>query len=595
MRLILIGISFALLLVTPHHANAAHGVSIDGRLKYPPDFSQFDYTSKEAKQGGDLTLHGLGSFDKFNPFTLKGAPPDGLQELCFDGLTVSSLDEPFARYGLIAEDLELAQDRLSMLISLNPNAAFSDGSPITTEDVKFSLEILKSEDTHPFYSTYFQDIDRAEIIDPRHIRFFFKESNREIHIIASELPVLSKAYYTQHPFAEEGFTIPVTSGPYTIQSFSPGKNIVYKKNPDYWAQHHPTRKGMFNFDTITYKFFKDQTISVEAFKAHDFDFMLVNIAKQWARDMRGPRFSSGEIQKQYLPHKLNAGMQGFVFNLRRPLFKDRKVRQALGLAFDFTWTNNALFFNQYKQSYSYFSNSIYAASGLPSERELQLLNQVKADLPPEVFTTPITPVPTTQKGQLRKNLVMAKQLLEEAGWVYRDGALRDSHGSPFEFEIMLSSPSFERVMAPFADNLEKLGIKALYRTLDSALYIRNMRQFDYDMMVNVYGQSQSPGNEQRGMWSSTAARQQGSRNYAGVENKGIDFLVDQIIYASDQETLTAACRALDRALWYGYYVIPNWYAPAHRVVYWNKFNQPQTIPLYYSTFDILMTWWMKEQ
>jgi microcin C transport system substrate-binding protein len=586
-------ISLALLLIIPPGANAAHGVSIDGNLKYPANFSQFDYTSADAQQGGDLTLHGLGSFDKFNPFTLKGAAPDGLQELGFDALTVASLDEPFARYGLIAEDIELASDRLSMLITLNKSATFSDGSPITTEDVKFSLEILKSEDAHPFYSSYFQDIDHAEIIDPHHIRFFFTEPNREIHIIASELPVFSKAYYTKHPFNEEGFTIPVVSGPYTIHSFSPGKNIVYKKNPNYWAKNHPTRKNTFNFDTITYKFFKDQTIAVEAFKAHDYDFMMVNIAKQWARDMQGSRFASGEIQKQYLPHKLNAGMQGFVFNTRRPLFKDRKVRQALGLAFDFTWTNKSLFFNQYEQSSSYFNNSIYAASGLPSEQELQLLNQVKEHLPVEVFTTPPTPVSTTQKGQLRSNLLRAKQLLNEAGWAYRDGALRDSNNTPFEFEIMLASPSFERVMAPFAGNLAKLGIKAHYRTVDIALYIRNMRTFDYDMMVNVFGQSQSPGNEQRGMWSGETAAQPGSRNYAGVDNKAVDFLVEQIIYANDQESLIAACRALDRALWYGYYVIPNWYAPSHRVVYWNKFNQPKTIPLYYSTFDILMTWWTK--
>ncbi len=573
---------------------AAHGVSIDGKLKYPADFTHFAYTDNNARQGGDLVLHGLGSFDKFNPFTLKGVAPDGLQQLGFDSLTVASLDEPFARYGLIARDIELSTDKLSMLITLEPKATFSDGSPITAEDVKFSLDILKSEKTHPFYSSYFQDIDRAEVIDPHHIRFFFKMANREIHIIACELPIFPKAYYAKHPFNEEGLTIPVASGPYVIHSFSIGKNIVYKKNPDYWAAGHPTRKNSFNFDTITYKFYKDQIISVEAFKAHDYDFMAVNIAKQWIRDMRGARFDSGEIQKHYLKHQLNAGMQGFVFNTRRPLFKDPLVRQALGLAFDFTWTNNSLFFGQYKQSYSYFNNSIYAAPGLPGDRELHLLNQVKADLPPQVFTTPITPVSTEKKGQLRQNLRLAKKLLAEAGWQYKDGALRNQNGQPFEFEIMLASPSFERVMAPFAGNLEKLGIKASYRTLDIALYVRNMRQFDYDVMVNVFGQSQSPGNEQRSMWSSESVNQQGSHNYAGVNSKAVDFLVEAIIHAKDQEDLTAACRALDRALWYGYYVIPNWYAPAHRVVYWHKFAGPETIPLYYSTFDILMTWWQKD-
>ncbi len=573
---------------------AAHGVSIDGTLKYPANFTHFNYTSPEAKQGGNLILHGLGSFDKFNPFTLKGVAPDGVQQLCFDSLTVASLDEPFARYGLIAQDITLAKDRLSMLISLDPQATFSDGNSITTADVKFSLDILKSDQAHPFYSSYFQDIDHAEIIDTLHIRFFFKDANREIHIIACELPIFSKTYYTTHPFNEKGFTVPVVSGAYTIESYSPGKNIVYKKNPHYWATNHPTRKDTYNFDTITYKFYKDQIISVEAFKAHDYDFMMVNIAKQWARDMRGSRFDSGEIQKKYLKHKLNAGMQGFVFNTRRPLFKDPKVRQALGLAFDFTWTNNSLFFGQYKQSYSYFSNSIYAAPGLPDKEELHLLNQVKKYLPAAVFTTPITPVSTAKKGQLRKNLRRAQKLLDEAGWHYKDGALRNSQNQPFEFDIMLASPSFERVMAPFADNLERLGVKAHYRTMDIALYIRNIRKFDFDMMVNVYGQSQSPGNEQRSMWSSKAANQQGSRNYAGVHNKAVDFLVEEIIHARNQEALTTACRALDRTLWYGYYVIPNWYAPAHRIVYWNQFDQPKTMPLYYSTFDILMTWWKND-
>ncbi len=575
-------------------AQAVHGVSIDGNLKYPANFDHFAYTSNNAKQGGHLTLHGLGSFDKFNPFTLKGVAPDGLQQLSFDSLTVASMDEPFARYGLIAQDIDLADNGLSMLITINKKATFSDGSPITADDVAFSLSILKSDEAHPFYSSYFQDVERTEVIDRQHIRFFFKRASREVHIIACELPIFSKTFYTNHPFAEEGFTIPVTSGAYTIESYSLGKNITYKKNKNYWATDHPTRKNSFNFATITYKFYKDQIISVEAFKAHDYDFMAVNIAKQWVRDMRGPKFDSGEIQKHYLEHKLNAGMQGFVFNTRRGLFKDPRVRRALGLAFDFTWTNNALFFGQYTQSYSYFSNSIYAAPGLPSPEELTLLDKFKDELPSEVFTTPITPVSTARKGQLRQNLRLAKKLLHEAGWNYTDGALRNQKGQPFTFEIMLSSPSFERVMAPFAGNLERLGIKATYRTLDMALYVRNMRQFDFDMMVTVYGQSQSPGNEQRSMWTSESASQQGSRNYAGVNSRAIDFLVEEIIHAKDQQALTAACRALDRVLWYGYYVIPNWYAPAHRVVYWHKFSMPKTKPLYYSTFDILMTWWQKD-
>lgn len=577
----------------PTNGEAAHGVSIDGALKYPADFNHFDYVSPDAKQGGDLVLHALGSFDKFNPYTLKGSAPDGMSELVFETLTVSSMDETFARYGLIARDIDLAPDKKSILFTLDPRARFSDGTPLTAEDVKFSLEILKSGEAHPFFATYYQDISHAEILSPHQIRFHFARTSREIHMIACELPVFSKKFYGKHPFNEKGLVAPIASGPYIVSTFSNGKSITFKRNPDYWAIDHPARRGMFNFETITFKFFKDQIVSVEAFKAGDFDFMQVNIAKQWARDMAGDNFKTGAIQKKYLNHKRNAGMQGFVFNTRRPLFSDPRVRQALVLAFDFKWTNNSLFFGQYKPSYSYFSNSIYAAQGLPSQEELALLVPLKKELPAEVFTTPLTPVATDKKGALRRNLRKAKALLDEAGWHFKDGSLRNDKGEPFVFEIMLASPSFERVMAPYVRNLEKLGIQASYRTIDVTLYIRNMRTFDYDMTVYVFGQSQSPGNEQRDMWSSTAADQDGSRNYAGVKNKAVDALVEKIIYAHNQDELTTACRALDRVLWYGYYVVPNWYAPAHRVVYWDKFERPGKEPLYYSPFDALMTWWFK--
>lgn len=592
-RIFILVAVFLPFLLPPVGAEAAHGVSIDGALKYPPDFKHFDYVSPEAQKGGDLVLHALGSFDKFNPYTLKGVAPDGMSELVFETLTISSMDETFARYGLLAQNIELAPDKKSILFTLDPRARFSDGTPLTAQDVKFSLETLKGSEAHPFFASYFQDISHAEIISPRQIRFFFGRASREIHMIACELPVFSKKFYSQHPFNEKGLVPPIASGPYIVDTFSNGKSITFTRNPDYWGGDHPTRRGMFNFDTITFKFFKDQIVSVEAFKAGDFDFMQVNIAKQWARDMTGGNFDSGAIQKKYLHHKRNAGMQGFVFNSRRPVFADRRVRQALGLAFDFTWTNDSLFFGQYEQSYSYFSNSIYAAPGLPSEEERALLSPFKDQLPPEVFTTPLTPVSTAQKGDVRRNLRKAKILLEQAGWRYVDGALRNDKGEPFIFEIMLASPSFERVMAPYARNLEKLGIQASYRTIDVALYIRNMRTFDYDMTVYVFGQSQSPGNEQRDMWSSSAADQHGSRNYAGVKSEVVDALVDKIIYASSQDELTTACRALDRVLWYGYYVVPNWFAPAHRVVYWDKFKRPEKEPLYYAPFDALLTWWFK--
>jgi microcin C transport system substrate-binding protein len=572
---------------------AAHGISIDGKLKYPADFKRFDYASDEASKGGTLVLHDLGSFDKMNPYTLKGSAPAGLDNLVFETLAVSSLDEPFAGYGLIAKDIELADDRLSVTYTLDPMARFSDGSPITPEDVKFSLDTMKSDKAHPFYQAYLQDIKGADILDDKRIRFNFARVNRELHMIASQLPVFSKKFYSEHPFNDPGMVVPVGSGPYVVADLKPGKSITYKRNTEYWAKDHPTRKGMFNFDTITYKYFRDQIVSVEAFKAREFDFMYINIAKQWVRDLKGPKFDSQQILKEYLPHRNNQGMQGFVFNLRNPLFQDKNVRKALGLAFDFEWANNKLFFKQYTRSSSYFSNSDLAATGLPQGLELEYLLPFKDQLPQDVFTTPLTPFSTLPPDSLRGNLRKAKNILAEAGWTIQNGRLENKEGQPFEFNILLVSQSFERVMAGYVNNLVKLGVKATYRTIDPALYIDRLNRFDFDMTVHVFGQSQSPGNEQRDFWHSTSAERPGSRNLIGIKDPAVDQLVDKIIYAKTQEELAAACKALDRVLWYGYYVVPNWYLSKHRIAFWNVFSRPETLPLYYNPIQELMTWWMK--
>ncbi|MFC1844733.1 extracellular solute-binding protein [Thermodesulfobacteriota bacterium] len=572
---------------------AAHGISIDGKLKYSKDFKQFDYTSEQAQKGGTLVLHDLGSFDKMNPFTLKGSAPSGLDSLVFETLAVSSLDEPFAAYGLIAKDIELADDRLSVIYTIDENAKFSDGSPVSPEDVQFSLSTMKSDAAHPFYQAYLQDITGSDILDEHRIRFNFARVNRELHMIASQVPIFSRKFYTKHPFDDPGMMPPAGSGPYVVDSVKQGKSITYKRNPDYWAIDHPTRKGMFNFDTITYKYFRDQIVSVEAFKAKEFDFMYINIAKQWARDLVGSKFDSKQIIKEYLPHRNNQGMQGFVFNLRNPLFHDVNVRKALVMAFDFEWANNKLFFNEYTRSNSYFSNSDLAATGIPEGLELEYLQPFENQLPPEVFTRPLIPFSTNTKNGIRDNLRTAKKILTEAGWSVKDGRLVNSEGKPFEFEILLVSPSFERVMAGYVNNLRKLGVNASYRTIDPALYIDRLNRFDFAMTVNVFGQSQSPGNEQRDYWHSTSADRQGSRNLIGIKNPIVDKLVDKVIYATTQEELQAACKALDRVLWYGYYVVPNWYVARHRISFWNKFNRPATFPLYYNPIQALMTWWVK--
>ncbi len=577
---------------------AAHGISLDGILKYPAGFQQFDYASPEAVKGGRLVLHDLGSFDKMNPFTLKGTAPSGLDTFVFETLAVASLDEPFAEYGLIAKDIVVAQDKMSVVFTLNEAARFSDNTPITPEDVQFSLQTLKSDLAHPAYSYYYQDIVKAEILDGQRIRFVFAKPNRELHMIAAQIPIMSAKFYQQHGFEQKSdksaLLPPIGSGPYMVVDVKQGKSITYKRNPHYWAVNHPVRKGLFNFDTITINYYKDQIVAVEAFKAGEFDFMAVNIAKQWARDMEGGRFADGTLLKKVFPHKNNAGMQGFLMNTRRPFFKDRRVREAMGLALDFEWTNKALFFDQYKRATSYFSNSPLAATGLPAGLELEYLAPFRDQLPAEVFQKPLSPPVTTDKEGIRPNLRKASQLLAEAGWTIQDGVLKDKAGQSFVFEILLVSPSFERVMAPYVSNLKKLGIKADYRTIDPALYIEREQKFNFDMIVHVYGQSMSPGNEQRNFWHSASADSPGSKNLAGIKEPAVDALVDKIIYAQTQEELTAACKALDRILWYGFYMVPNWYMDGHRLAYRNIFQQPQTLPLYYDYMQFLMSWWLKE-
>ncbi len=577
---------------------AAHGISIDGNLKYKPDFKQFEYVSDKALKGGKLVLHDNGSFDKMNPFTLKGTPPFGLDMFVFEPLAEGSLDEPFAEYGLIASDIELADDKLSMIFTINKKATFSDGSPVTPEDVQFSLNTFKSKKVHPFYPFYYQDIKEAKILDDHRVQFLFSNTNRELHMIASQIPVLSKKFYSEHSFSENDntkkMTAPIGSGPYIVSAINQGKSITYTRNPNYWAKDHPVRKGMYNFDTIVVKYYKDQIVAVEAFKAGEFDFMLVNIAKQWARDMVGKRFDDGSLIKKRYPHKNNAGMQGFLMNTRRPLFQDKRVRKALGLAFDFQWINKSLFYNQYTRSHSYFNNSYLAATGLPTGLELSYLEPFRKDLPEEVFTTPLNPPDSNDKGGMRANLRKARNLLQKAGWSIKEGVLQNEKGKPFQFEILLVLPSFERVMAPYVNNLKKLGMKVDYRTIDPALYTDRVQNFDFDMIVHVYGQSLSPGNEQKNFWHSESANRKGSKNLAGVNNPVVDVMVDKIIYAKTQEELTAACKALDRILWYGYYVVPNWYLNVHRLAYHNKFNQPETLPLYYIHNQYLMTWWSKD-
>ncbi len=563
--------------------------------KYSEGFEHFEYVNPEAPKGGRLDLPAFGSFDSLNPYTLKGRSATGLGELMFETLMVSSLDEPFSQYGLLADEVTLAEDGLSVTYHINPAARFSDGSPVLAEDVKFSFDTLRDKG-HPQYRIYWGDITGAVVLDKRTVRFKFARVNPELHMIAGQIPVFSRQWVGDKAFDRMALAEPLTSGPYLIEKYELGKYITYKRNPDYWGKDLNVHRGMYNFDEVTFKYYRDFTVMLEAFKAGEFDFIHEYNSKKWARDYIGPKFRSGQIIKKELPHSNNVGMQGFVFNLRRPLFQDIRVRKALTLALDFEWSNRNLFYNQYERNDSYFSNSELAATGEPSEAELALLEPFRDQLPPELFEKPWEPPSTAAPGSLRENLRKAKALLQEAGWTYRDGALRNAKAEPFNFEIILAQKGFERIVAPFARNLSKLGIEVQYRTVDTALYQRRTDTYDFDMVVAGFDQSQSPGNELMAMFHSSSAHEEGTRNLIGIDNPVVDALVEKVIYAKDREALVTAVHALDRVLLYGEYLIPHWYIGNHRIAYWDRFDSPEILPLYYGPIDwMLATWWVKKK
>jgi len=576
------------------HAVAAMGMGY--APKYATDFSHFDYVNPSAPKQGSLTLMGLGTFDSLNPYLLKGISASGMGTLVFESLLEKSLDEPFSEYGLIADDFYLAEDELSVTFHINPLAEFSNGVKITAADVKYSFDTLMSKAAHPQFRVYYGDVKSATILDNQTVRFDFKNKNRELHMIIGEIPIFSKEWAGDLAFDKTGDVKPIASGPYLVEKFDRGKSIEYVKNPNYWAQDLAVRKGMFNYDRITYKYYKDSTIALEAFKAGEFDFFFENYSKRWARSHNGPRYDSGEIIKTELTHQNNAGMQGFAFNTRRDKFKDVRVRRALSLAYDFEWANAKLFYNQYVRNESYFSNSELAAQGLPEGKERALLEKYRDQLPVEVFTRQWKPASTLAPDSLRKNLVKARDLLAAAGWTVQDGVLKNAKGMTFTLDILLVQNGFDRIIAPYAHNLKKLGIETSYRKVDSSLYKQRLDTFEFDMVVNSFPSSVSPGNELMNMFHSSSAAIKGSRNMPGINNPVVDALVLEIIQAKDREQVVIASRALDRVLLYGEYLVPNWYINVHRVAYWNKFGIPKTQPLYYDPISwMLKAWWIKKQ
>ena len=585
------------LVVITIYINPVQAVSSMGmgyQPKYSANFKHFDYITPDAPKGGKLVLAGTGNFDSFNPYILKGNSAEGLS-LVFDTLMEASKDEPFSKYPLIAEDISLASDRLSVTFRINKKARFSNGDAITANDVKFSFDTLMSDKAHPQYRFTYGDVKRAVKVNKYSIRFDFSRVNPELHLILGDIPVFSEKWLQGKSFDKLSEEIPIASGPYTVADYDLGKWVVYQRNPDYWAAELPSRKGQYNFDQVMYKYYQDLVISLEAFKAGEFDFRFEYYSKLWAREHEGPNYVSGKIKKELLPHKNNAGMQGFLFNTRRNIFKDLRVRQAIALGFDFEWSNDHLFYNQYVLNDSYFSNTELAATGIPQGDELKLLEPYRNQLPETLFTQPWQPVSTLKPSSLRQNLRKAKELLEQAGWTVKNGVLVNKEGKLLQYEVMLAQKGMDRILAPFARNLAKLGIQMTYRLVDRSLYIRSLREFDYDMVVGSFSQSLSPGNELLNMFHSRSAQQTGSQNYIGIENPVVDALVEKIISAVDRKDLITACRALDRVLLQGYYLVPNWYINQHRIAYWDKFDRPRQLPLYYSPIPwVLESWWVKQ-
>jgi microcin C transport system substrate-binding protein len=586
---LLCALGACLALAAAAEAAATYGLSLFGELKYGPGFTHFDYVNPDAPKGGTMRFSAIGTFDTLNPFVINGVPAAGIS-MIFDTLAVASEDEPASEYGLVAKSMDLAPDRLSVLYTLRRAARFHDGSPMTPQDVIWTFNTLRRKGL-PMYREYYADVTRVVQDGARGVRFYFKSAaNRELPQIIGEMPVLSKAYWSGRDFEKTTLTPPLGSGPYTIAAVNPGQSITYRRVPDYWAADLPVNKGRYNVDTIRYDYYRDATVALEAFKAGEYDVRLENAAKDWATGYDCPALRAGLIKKEEIPNRLPSGMQGFGYNLRRPIFQDPRVRKALAYAYDFEWENKNLFYGEYTRTRSYFDNSELAATGVPQGEELQILEPFRKELPPELFTKEYDPPEYKNPEELRAGLEKGLTLLEKAGWHFRGERLvNDKTGQPFTFEILLDNPQFERVVLPFVQNLKRIGIIARVRTVDTAQYQQRMNNFDYDMAIVSFPESLSPGNEQREYWGSAAADQPGSNNVLGVKSKVIDALITELVHAKSRADLIAHTRALDRVLQYGYYVIPQFHIGAFRVAYWDKFRRPKIAPKYGIGFT---TWWV---
>ena len=584
---------------------AGHAYAQFGDIKYPPNFRSFGYVNAHAPKGGELTLvppSSLSSFDKYNPFTLKGNAAPGLGSLIFESLLVGTMDEPTTAYGLLAEDVNVASDHRSVVFKLRPQAKFSNGDAVLADDVKYSFEQLISKQAAPQFRTLYAEVAGVKALDARTLRFEFKSANPELPLIVGAMPVFSRQWGAENgepkPLDKIVTDLPIGSGPYTVGRVVFGRDISYDRNPDYWAKNLNVRQGMFNFDRITFRLYKDNTAQLEGFKAGEFDLIQSFIAREWARAYTGKQFSSGQLIKRELKHSNAGDFQGFLFNTRLSKFQDVRVREAIGLAMDFEWMNRQLFYNAYQRVRGYFVGSDFEAKDLPGADELALLQPLKAQLPAQIFTQPVPLPPKTEldpaSGEtLRDHLRRAKALLAQAGWTYREGALRNDKGEPFTLEFLDNSGSMGRVVTPFAKNLEKLGFQVKYKVIDFAILQKRLDVYDFEIISTRWVGSLSPGTELLERFGSKAAGVEGSSNYMGVRDPAIDALLNQVLAAKTRPQFTTALKALDRALRFGFYTVPHWYGGVHRVAWRNgRFQQPGVSPLYYQPDSwAMMTWW----
>jgi len=567
----------------------AHGHSKYGELKYGPDFTHFEYASPDAIKGGTLVRSSTGSYDSLNPFILKGVAAAGAGRI-YDTLTVGSLDEPFSRYGLIAESVEVAEDKRWVIFRLRKSARWHDGVALTAEDVVWTFDTMM-EKGHPFYKSYFGAVAKAEALDSHTVKFSFSEGNNgELPLIIGELAIMPKHFWADKDFEKTTLEPVLGSGPYKFGKIDAGRSISYERVDDYWAKDLPVNVGHYNIGTIRYDYYRDSTVALEALKAGDIDLRVESISKNWKTAYDFPAAKDGRVVKALIEDTSSQTMLGFILNNRKSKFSDARVRRALGHAYDFEWMNKNLFYDAYQRLDSYFQNTDFMALGLPEGDELAILEKFRGQVPDSVFDEEFSLPVNDGSGNIRKQYREANKLLKEAGWQIKDQKLTHVEtGEVMEIELLLVSPSVEKIGLAYKKTLERLGVELKVRIVDSAQYQKRVEEFDFDMLFSGWRQSLSPGNEQLSYWGSEAADETGSRNYAGIKNPVIDELIKLIIEAPDRPALVASSKALDRVLLHNHYNIPTYFGPFHRLAYWDKFERPDIIPSKNLTLE---TWWV---